>query len=235
MNPAVDPNIDHKALVREGYNRCARAYADARAKEPADELNLLLARVASPAAVLDLGCGSGIPVARTLAERFSVTGVDFSAEQIRLARKHVPAATFIECDLSQLDLPAASFHAVVAFYVLFHLPRHEQLGLLASIWKWLKPGGCFLGTLSRWDEEPYTEPDFFGVEMFWTNFGLERYQQILRNHGFELLHVTTTGHGYDDLRSPEQHPLVFARKPPHNPPMQRTGTAGMMSVARERL
>lgn len=230
MKPAIDPETHYKALVREGYDRCARAYADARATEPVGQLDLLLAHLAPSAAVLDLGCGSGIPVARTLAERCSVTGVDFSAEQIRLARQQVPAATFIESDLSDLELPGGSFDAVVAFYALFHLPRDEQLALLASVWGWLKPGGYFLGTLSPRDEAPYTEDDFFGVTMFWTNFALEQYEQVLRNLGFELLDVTTTGHGYSDPRPPEQHPLVFARKPPppHNPPMQRTGGKGIL-------
>ena len=30
------------------------------------------------AAVLDIGCGTGVPIAKSLAKRFSVTGVDAS-------------------------------------------------------------------------------------------------------------------------------------------------------------
>jgi ubiquinone/menaquinone biosynthesis C-methylase UbiE len=213
MKPAIDPQINYKQLVRAGYDRCAHAYREARAGGPTTGLALLFDHLSPPASVLDLGCGSGVPVARVLSERYEVTGVDFSAQQLELARQAVPSANFIESDLIALDLPANSFEAIVAFYVLFHLPRAEQVDLLASIWRWLKPGGYFLGTMSKRNEEPYTEDEFFGVEMYWTNFALDEYEQFLRDLGFELLESAIVGHGYEGDRRNEQHPLVFARKP----------------------
>ena len=72
----------HKRVLETGYNRMAEQYLST--KDPEDELTLgalaELARILPPeAAVLDLGCGAGIPAARWLAGRFAVTGVDFSA------------------------------------------------------------------------------------------------------------------------------------------------------------
>ena len=43
-----------------------------------------------PRRVLDLGCGAGVPIARRLAERYKVTGVDISERQIMLVRRNVP-------------------------------------------------------------------------------------------------------------------------------------------------
>ncbi|MCX5096466.1 class I SAM-dependent methyltransferase [Streptomyces sp. NBC_00365] len=54
--------------------------------------------------VLDLGCGSGVPVARALATAgHRVTGVDISEVQIRRAREFVPQAEFIRADATDLD------------------------------------------------------------------------------------------------------------------------------------
>jgi hypothetical protein len=83
---------------------------------------------------------------------------------------------------------------------------------LAKIAAWLRPGGYFMATLSQWNEAPYTEDDFFGVEMFWANFALDEYHEMLGELGFDLLDSTIVGHGFEGDRPPEQHPLVFTRK-----------------------
>ena len=211
MKPVTDSRIDYKKLVHDGYNACAEAFAAAR-EGGSPALDLLLSRLSRGAEVLDLGCGCGVPVARALAAHHRVTGVDFSSEQIRRARENVPSASFIEADIASLHFEPSSLNAVVAFYVIFHLPRAEQIELLRSIWRWLKPGGYSLGTLSRWTEEPYTE-DFFGVPMFWTNFGLEEYLQYLQQIGYQVLETSMLGHGYGTHQLAETHPLVFASKP----------------------
>lgn len=215
MRPAGDPGTDYKALVRSGYDRCAVRYAEVRAKESPAGIELLGERLAPGSRVLDLGCGAGSPIARSLAERFAVTGVDFSAEQIRRARRSVPDAEFLESDLLTVDFPRSTFGGVVAFYVLFHLPREEQVELLRRVHGWLAPGGLLLATLSRFDEAPYTEDDFFGVPMYWTHFSWEGYLALLAELGFEIVEKSTVGHGYSqDYGGPaERHPLVLARRP----------------------
>ena len=118
--------------------------------------------------MLDLGCGGSESIAKSLAERFEVTGIDFSTEQIRRARENVPTATFQCCDV--LDyIPEHLFDAVMAFYVLFHLPRADQCELIRRLGLWVKPGGLGLETIAESDEPPYTEDDFSGVTIYWTN------------------------------------------------------------------
>lgn len=212
MKPANDPDVDYKAFVRQAYDRCAATYNQTRAGEACPEFGLLTSRVQEGACVLDVGCGGGIPVTRALAERFTVTGVDISAEQIRLARANVPHAQFVEADVMSVDFPPATFDAVIAFYVLFHLPREEHPELLQRIHGWLKPGGYLFATLSMDDEAPYTEEDFFGVPMYWSNYGLATYRRTLTEIGFSLLETTTIGHGFGDERESESHPLILARK-----------------------
>ena len=213
MKPANDPAIDYRRLVREGYDRCAAEFAAARAAETQAGLELIEARLTPGSRVLDLGCGQGVPVAASLAPNHRVTGVDFSSAQLALARANVPAATFVESDLMAVQFPDAAFDAVVAFYSIFHLPREEHPELFRRIHRWLAPGGLLLATVSHWREDAYTE-DFFGVTMYWSNWGRADYESFATGLGFELLPSAVLSHGYGDeaARKPESHPLLFARK-----------------------
>ncbi len=166
------------------------------------------------ASVLDIGCGGGMPVCSTLARHGEVTGVDISPVQIRLAQRQVPAGRFLCGDIMAMSFPEGYFDAVVSFYAIFHLPKEEHEELFTRIHRWLKPQGYFMGTVAREDEAPYTEDDFFGVTMYWSNYGVREYKQILTGLGFTLLGMEELGAGYrDGLKvTTEIHPLLFAQK-----------------------
>src|SRR5713226_920999 len=98
----VSRDLDPRQIVEAGYDRIAEQYL--AGKDPHDPVTLAglerLAQTLPPGvAVLDLGCGAGVPVTRWLAQRFAVTGVDLSARQLALARQHVPNATFIQAEM----------------------------------------------------------------------------------------------------------------------------------------
>ena len=208
MIPATDPEVNYRSLVRRGYDACAKAYHESRARQPATELAALLNRLADAADVLDVGCGAGIPIAESLARRHRVTGVDLSRKMIQRARQNVPAAEFICADVTSISFNPASFDAVVAICSIFHLPREEQPALFRRIHRWLKPGGYLLCTLSHNSESGYTEDDFFGTTMYWSNYGLSEYMESLAEAGFEVVEMSSTAVGDD-----ENHPLVLARRP----------------------
>jgi cyclopropane fatty-acyl-phospholipid synthase-like methyltransferase len=214
MQPAKDPRINYKNLVQQGYDRCASAYDAARQREANPELELVTSKLVDGAHVLDIGCGAGIPIASELARHFAVTGIDISGEQIRLAHQNVPSGTFIQADMMTVELPEATFDAVISFYAIFHVPREEHAELFRHIRGWLKPGGFLLATVSSQDEDSYTEDDFFGVTMYWSNYGLKYYSDLLQTLGFTLLVTDFVKHGYkDDQEKPvENHPILFARK-----------------------
>ncbi len=208
----ADPNRDYRTLVRDGYDSVAVDYNTARLAESGDELAPLLDALAPGSTVLDLGCGTGVPIARTLARMHSVVGVDMSGGQLTLAREQAPSASLIRADMSTVAFRPASFDAVVSFYAIFHLPLSEHAPLIARISTWLKPGGYLMATFSPSREEGYTE-DFFGAEMYWSNLSLSESRALLEQNGFEILHDSVVGHGYsDEDAKPEAHPLVFARR-----------------------
>jgi len=149
-----------KELVRRAYEETAAAFAAARrsggAEGPWLERFMLALPVGAP--VVDLGCGNGEPIARTLAAAgFAVTGIDFSPEQVRRAIAHVPSGRFVVADMATVELESGGFHGVIAWDSVFHLPAEEHARLFARIRRWLTPGGQFVVTLGGTGGEVYTE------------------------------------------------------------------------------
>ena len=94
--------------------------------------------------VLDLGCGAGEPLAGyVLGKGFELTGVDYSAAMLDLARQRYPAATWIEGDMRALSL-AGSFDGIFSWDGSFHLSRDEQRQLLTNLAGLLAPGGALM-------------------------------------------------------------------------------------------
>lgn len=213
MKLANDPSVDYRLLVMQGYDQCAGRYGSIRKNEIEPDLAVFTDLLDEGAKVLDIGCGAGVPIARILANQFEVTGVDLSKEMVQLSRKNVPGGTFIHADIMEVDLPAAEFDAVVSFYTIFHIPKEHHKALFQKIHLWLKVGGYFLVTVSDENEEPYIG-EFHGVTMYWSNYGLQEYKEILIEVGFDIIQTTSVGHGYDPSHeTPEEHhPLIFAKK-----------------------
>ena len=205
----------HRRTVESGYDRMAEQYL--ATKDLEDPLALaaledLASLLPSGAAVLDLGCGAGVPVTRWLADRsFAVTGVDVSARQLDLARKNVPAGTFLKADMTELTFAPESFDAAVAFHSIIHVPRAEHLALLESIHRWLRPEGVFLATMSVSENEGREEDwEGWGAPMVWSHYDGEANVAMLRGVGFEIQYAEPkTGPGTGDA---ETWLWVLARK-----------------------
>jgi 2-polyprenyl-3-methyl-5-hydroxy-6-metoxy-1,4-benzoquinol methylase len=181
----------HRRTVESGYDRMAEQYL--ATKDPEDPLALaaledLASLLPTKAAVLDLGCGAGVPVTRWLADRgFAVTGVDVSTRQLELARRNVPEGTFLKADMSEVVFAPESFDAVVAFHSIIHLPRTEHPALLESIYRWLRPGGTLLATMTLTDYEGREEDwEGWGAPMVWSHYGRSANVAMLSEGGFEI-------------------------------------------------
>ena len=103
--------------------------------------------------VLDLGCGAGEPLAGyVLGKGFALTGVDYSAAMLDLARQRYPAATWIECDMRALSF-TRSFDGIFSWDGSFHLSRDEQRQLLTNLAGLLAPGGALMLTVGHEEGE----------------------------------------------------------------------------------
>ena len=209
-------NDDPTTLVRRGYDAVSHRYR--RDDDYPDEYRPWLAtlhqRLPVPADVLDLGCGCGIPVAKTLTQRgHRVTGVDLSDVQITRARHLVPHATFWRADATQIGFPDRVFDAVVCLYTLIHLPLDSQPRLISRIASWLRPGGWLLATTGAqaWTG---TQDNWLGstTTMWWSHADATTYHAWITRAG---LHIQSE-HFVPEADS--GHHLFWARKPVDPPP-----------------
>jgi predicted TPR repeat methyltransferase len=179
-----------KEIVARGYDAIALRYAKwaGEINSPALEwLRDLDARLPDGANVLELGCGRGVPGTRELARRHRVTGVDISAVQVELARHHVPEASFVHADATELEVAPGSLDAVVALYFFGHVPADEQRDLVGRVALWLDDGGLFLGTFGAGGSGEEIDEDWLGAPMFFASLGGNAYLPLLRDCGLELL------------------------------------------------
>ena len=203
---------DESDLVRKGYDALSYRYRadDADEGRYAPWLAALRTRLPAGGPVLDLGCGCGVPVARSLAAAgYQVTGVDISEVQIGRARRLVPAGTFIRADASTVTFPAASFDAVVCLYALVHMPLRAQPELLRRVAGWLRPGGWLL-TVTGEREWTGTEDNWLGgpAAMWWSHAGADTYRAWLEQAGLQITAQEFVPEGDSG------HALFWARRPP---------------------
>ena len=210
-----DGSLDPKQVVAQGYDIVGEWYAD-QASDPVEEdraryTALLVSKLPAGAELLDLGCGAGVPTTRHLAEHFDVTGVDISAEQVARSQRNVPAAKFVQSDMTKLDFGAGTFDAVTAFYSVIHVPRDEHPSLFQDIARWLKPEGLFVAGLGAGSQHAGLDEDWHGAPMFWSSHDSETNKRLVEEAGLDLISAEeVTG---EEDGEPVTFLWLVARKP----------------------
>jgi SAM-dependent methyltransferase len=234
---AVTSRLEPKRVVADGYDRIADRYLQWSALRPSAARVRALALadegIAAGAAVLELGCGAGVPMTATLARGRHLTGVDISPGQIERARRNVRSAEFLVADMTTLELPASSFDAVVAFYSLTHIPREELPPLLANIRRWLRPGGLFIASFGVEDDPGGIEADWLGVEMYFSHFSARVNRRLVDQAGLVVERAEVLVEPED--RFDARFLWVVGRKPEATGRLAGlAGTAGPAAVSEER-
>jgi len=97
--------------------------------------------------ILDLGCGSGEPIAGWLIEKgYQVIGVDVAPSLLATAKVRWPDGDWRHGDMRELDL-SERFHGIIAWDSFFHLTPDEQVSSLPVISRHLRPGGSLMITV----------------------------------------------------------------------------------------
>ena len=193
-------------IVECGYDKIAQTYHDQRDRFKSRALLSEFSSLLPPGgAVLDAGCGAGIPVARFLVDAgFRVTGVDVSAAMLRLARSHVPEARFLKMDMRRLSFADGRFDGICAFYSLFHVPREEHLSVLSTFHRLLREDGVLLFSTGTGAWQGIEE--FHGTLMFWSHPEGDVSRQWVMDAGFDVRMAEVQELGG------EEHYWVMARK-----------------------
>ncbi|MBV9004526.1 MAG: methyltransferase domain-containing protein [Solirubrobacterales bacterium] len=148
MNAGSDP-AGFKAFEAEGWTRKAATYDRLTGRTTARLVEPLLdaAGVQSGSRLLDVACGPGRCAGAGAARGAVSLGVDAAEGMVAVARARYPEIEFRRADAERLPFADASFDAVVAGFVINHLPRPE--GALAEFVRVLRPGGRVAVTV--WD------------------------------------------------------------------------------------
>lgn len=201
-----------KDVVRAGYDAIGVAYSAARQKDQQSVplVRELIDRLPKGAAVLDAGCGSGVPVTMELSNHFEVTGVDISETQLELARRSIPHANFVCRDMTEADFPAGSFDAICSLYAIIHIPREQHRPLLVNFQRMLKPGGLLLVCMGASDWPGEVE-EFYGAPMYWSHFDAETNVRMVREAGFTVIWSRIVPDTLDP-ETPSAHLFVLAQR-----------------------
>ncbi|MBA2669209.1 MAG: class I SAM-dependent methyltransferase [Gemmatimonadetes bacterium] len=152
-------------------------------------------------AVLDLGCGPGVPISQVLIEDgLAVYGVDSSPTMVAAFRKRFPQA-HVTCEVVEdSGFFGRTFDAVVAWGLLFLLPAAAQEALIHRVASVLHTGGRFLFTSPK---QACTWTDVLTGRQS-TSLGSEGYRTTLVAAGLALLteHQDEAENHYYDARKP---------------------------------
>jgi SAM-dependent methyltransferase len=153
---------------------------------------------------LDVGCGVG-RLSRLLAEAgLTVTGVDVSAEMIRIATGRHPNIRFIHADFPTWQR-ATEYDLVVAWDSLFHVPPDGQSEATDRLCDALAPGGILLFTCGGVGGSEGRSGTMNGVGFEYGSLTEKEYLDILKRHGCDCLLSE-----HDQL--PYDHVVILARK-----------------------
>ncbi|GAP13046.1 methylase [Longilinea arvoryzae] len=94
-------------------------------------VELSLAGLATPRAVLDVGTGSGLFAEQFAARGMAVTGLDANPAMLPVARQYVPSGTFQEGIAEHLSFPDGSFD-LVFMGLLLHETDDPQAALIEA-------------------------------------------------------------------------------------------------------
>ena len=181
-----DPHPSSAEAVRAVYERHAEAWDRHRAQHFAERvwLDRFVDGMAAPGPVLDVGCGSGAPIAGYLIGRgYDVCGVDLAPAMVAIARARWPGQTWRVDDMRTMVLDR-TYAGVVAWDSFFHLRAEEQTPTLERFGQCLAPGGVLLVTIGDTAGEVFGTVE--GDRVYHASLGPQTYREVLTEFGFGI-------------------------------------------------
>ena len=136
------------------------------------------------ASILDVGCGSGEPIAQHfIAKGYELAGVDYAQAMITLARQRFPKQNWYVADMRALNL-GRRYDGLIGWHSFFHLTREEQRAVLPLFSRHLYPGGVMMLTVGP--EEGECSGHVAGEDVYHASLSPEEYRMILEKLDFKI-------------------------------------------------
>lgn len=143
--------------------------------------------------ILDLGCGSGYITNYLIEKGLNATGIDFSSEMIKIAKKKYPKLNFLLDDFLNIEkhFDENSIDGLIAIYSLYFIPKEQFEEMLKSLSKVLKNGGLFLfvtqiGTGEDYITTPLMTENDIKEELYVNYYMKDELEEILNRNNFNV-------------------------------------------------
>ena len=173
--------------VIDVYQRHGAAWARLRGDHLTERawLDRFCSLLPAGAAVLDIGCGSGLPIAREMIQRgFDVTGVDATPTMLALFRRNLPTVAAHLEDMRRLSL-GRRFAGLLAWDSFFHLSPDDQRAMFPRFKTHADPGAALMFTSG--DAEGQAIGDLEGDPLYHGSLDREEYRALLDAAGFAVV------------------------------------------------
>ena len=179
--------------VIDVYRRHGAHWAKLRGTRLAEGpwLDRFCALLPARADILDIGCGSGMPIAHHLISRgFQLTGVDAAPEMLALFEANLPGVPTRLADMRHLAL-GHRFAGLLAWDSFFHLSADDQRGMFQRFRAHAAPNAALMFTSGPAEGRAIGELQ--GEALHHASLGPTEYRERLAAAGFRVV-----GHASED-------------------------------------
>lgn len=150
------------------------------------------------AIILDVGCGSGKPIAAYLIDKgFEVYGLDISPKLIQYAKSVIPEKKLFLADICEFTTDI-HFDAIICWFTLFHIHADHHFDVLKKLHSFLKPDGVLLITFADTSCEPggtdvkvvdehTIESEMFGESFYHSGNPANINSELIKQARFEII------------------------------------------------
>lgn len=170
------------------YRRHGVAWAKARSQQLFERtwLDRFVSHLGSSRSVLDIGCGTGQPIAHYLSQRgCTVTGIDSSPELLQLAEASMPQGRWLLRDMRELNLDE-QFGGILAWHSFFHLAPDDQRKMIPIFATHTEDDAALMFTSGS-----HHGPKIGCLEgepLYHASLDPTEYQDLLSENGFAVVH-----------------------------------------------
>lgn len=137
--------------------------------------------------VVDLGCGTGVPLATKLNDMgLRVIGVDSSAKMIDAFKANLPGSETHLTSIQDYVFSNCTISGALCWGCMFHLRPEDQISVLNNVFGSVSIGGRFLFTSAKENDSKTGEMD--GVEFSYYSLGSDKYNKLAIKAGWKLIH-----------------------------------------------
>ena len=148
-------------------------------------LDSFLALLPDDPTVLDIGCGTGVPIAHYLIDRrCEVTGADASSAMISMCWDRFPEQTWHVADMRTLALDCR-FDGIMAWDSFFHLTQDDQRQMFPIFKRHAAAGAALMFTSGPSAGEVIGS--YLGEPLYHASLDSDEYRGLLHDNGFNVV------------------------------------------------